>query len=196
MVALLAQAETVFAFLLGVLFLKERVSSKEILGLLIAIGGFIVISNIRGEINLFTALIVLFSSFLYASQSFLVKKFGGNIDSVAYSYLRTILMSSLLSIYLLTFHSISFIAWVPFLILAGGQVAGFVVGRILYFQAHKHLPMSTLNTLLLFDPVLILIFSFFLFGDALTFQKIIGSTLIISGLIYFSKEKMKLRKMQ
>lgn len=194
LVSVLAQAETIFAFLLGVLFLRERVNGKEILGLAIALIGFLIISNIEGEIQPITVFIVLLSSFLYASQSLLVKKYGFHIDALAYGYLRTLLMVALLTMFVLSTQTLSWIGWTPFWILALGQVFGFILGRVMYFQAHKYLPISTLNVLLLLDPPLIVLLGFFFFGDMITLQKIIGSGLILGGLLYFSREKRKLKK--
>ena len=193
MVALLGQAEMIFAFILGIIFLKERVNIKEIIGLLVALAGFVILSYTKGEITPFTLFIIMLLNFLYAAQSFCVKKFGKKIDSVPYSYLRVLIMAILMSIYLLSLYSISWVGWFPFFILAGGQIFGFILGRTFYFQAHKYLNISTLNSLLLFEPVPILIGGFLLFGDVITPQKAWGSILIFLGLLYFSWEKQELK---
>ncbi len=193
-VSLLTKSQTIFAFLLGILFLKEKFSLKEGFGILIAIMGILIIANLEGEISSVAVLATLTSSILYALQSLLVKKAGTHINAPIFSFLRVVVTTTILAIILLSLQRITLIPPLAFLTLALSQVFGFFIGRIFYFEAHKFLPISKLNMVTLFTPVLILIGEFIFWGDTISWQKLIGSVLIIGGLCFFIREQFKLKK--
>ncbi len=194
-IALLSKSETIFAFLLGFLFLHEKVSLRELLGILIAIIGIFLISNLDGKTSLGSSLLVLVSTSLYALQSLLVKKFGKNITAMPFSLLRVLLISIILAIIFLPQGKITLVSPIVFLILGISQVFGFFLGRICYFEAHKFLPISKLNFFLLIEPVFVLIGAYLLFGDIISWQKFMGAVLILGGLLFFIREQLKLKRL-
>ncbi len=195
LVALLVQTGIIYSFFLGVFFLKEKVTFLEIIGFIIAIIGVILISNLKGEITYMVAIAPMLSAFMYSLQSFFIKKWGGEkLRSTVFAFQRIFVTMIFLSAILLAQGKIEFIPLDLFFIIAVSQIFGFFIGRIFYIEAHKYFPISKLNIFLALEPVIILIGGYFLFGDTLSSQKILGAVLIIGGLIFFIKSKERLKK--
>ncbi len=192
-VALLFQTEVIFAFLLGIFVLKEKINFLEILGFMIAIVGIILIANLKGEVTNAVVTAVLFSAFLYALQSFFIKKLGKNLNSSVFAFQRIIFTTLILSFVFLVQNKINLIPLNIFLMLTLSEILGFFIGRIFYVEAHKYLPISKLNTFLFLQPIIMLMGAYFIFGDGLSSQKIIGTFCIVSGLIFFIKSRDKLK---
>ncbi len=193
-VALLSQSEVLWAFFLGIIFLKEKISVKEFIGIFLAIWGIFFISTLEGKSSLFAAALVLSSKLFYAGQSFLVKKYGKDLETFSFTYVRAILLSIIIGIFISIQKELSIFPLPALFLLALSQVFGIFLGRYCYFEAHKLLPISKLNVFLFLEPVLVLIGGYILFGDTVSGQKLLGATLIIGGLLFFVHEQVKLKK--
>ena len=192
-IALIGKSETIFAFILGVFFLKEKISLREVFGILIALAGFVFLSTIKGEMSFFLVTLMLICRFLYALQSFVIKKFASDIDGFAFGFLRLILM-------LLFFGSIfglqGKIEMIPVLAIITATSAlmlNAIFAKMFYFEAHKYLEISKLNMFLILQPVLVLFGASFFFGDPISLQKMFGAVLVLGGLAYFSWEQVRIK---
>jgi len=189
-VALLVQTGIIFTFLLGIIFLKEKINFGEILGFILVITGVIVISNLEGEVTFLAVLASIVSAFLYALQSFFIKKWGGkSLKSTVFAFQRILVTLIFLSILLFLQGNIKWIGFDLFFIIAVSQIFGFFIGRIFYVEAHKYLDISKLNVFLALEPVAVLVGAYFIFGDIIYWQKFLGAFLIIGGLIWFIKSQ-------
>lgn len=188
-ISLLEKSNILFVFLLGILFLREKVSMKELLSVGIAIVGLFLIANLEGEVSGLGVFAIFLGQFLYAIQSFLIKKKGGKMDSFFFSYVRSVLMLVFTGIFFGVLGKIGLIPIKVFLILTGSQILGVFVSRYLYFEAHKFFPISKLSFLMLAESILVLLGAYFLFGDIITMEKVVGAGLIVFGLAFFLKEQ-------
>lgn len=191
LVALLNQSEILFAFLLGIIFLKEKISLKEIPGLFIAILGFFVLSNLDGEISALVVAAILISRLSYATQSFIIKKFVPKMDGFSFGFMRQIFMAIFIGVIFGLSGKITNISFTPICIVSLGMIFNVIIAKSLFFEAHKYLPISKLNLIRLLEPIAILIGTFLIFGDLISMQKLIGSILITFGLLLFIKEQSK-----
>lgn len=189
--SLLEKSNILFVFLLGIIFLQEKVSAKELLSVGIAIIGLFLIANLEGEVSRLGVFAILCGQFLYSVQSFLIKKFGGKMNSFFFSYVRSVLMLIFTGIFFGILGKIELIPMKVFLILTGSQIFGVFISRYLYFEAHKFFPISKLSFLMLAESILVLLGAYFVFGDIITIEKIIGASLIVVGLAFFLKEQGK-----
>ena len=195
-VALLGPAKILFSVMLGLCFLKETLLFREWLSLSFMILGIIIISNLEGEIVLITALILLLARFLYSLQGFLIKRWGGKIDTLAFIYPRAVLMASYFWIIAALFTTDPFVE-IPLnglCIIVGCEVLAAYIANFFYFEAHKHLPLSKLNISLVLHPLLVLIGSWIFFHDPISFQKCVGAVLVLGSLSYFSYLQIKEKK--
>ncbi|MCF7831248.1 DMT family transporter [Candidatus Gracilibacteria bacterium] len=188
-VALLENMQPIFALLLGMMFLSERLNRGEIFSALLIFGGISLISALKGEVTPDAVFALVGSSFLYALHSFLFKQFGKEANTVCFVFLRGWLSAVLLWLLILMVGKVEWVGWEVLFILALINVLGMGVARYFFFQAHKHLPISKLNIFLLLQPVGVLLGTFLIFGDPVSFQKILGAILILSGGFFFARSK-------
>ena len=193
-VGLLGRADVLITLSLGALFLGEKFSWKEILGAIIALGGLSLVANLPNEISLFVVGIVLFMRFLYAMQSFLVKKSGQTLRGISFTFLRMVIITSVLFVTALITNTLQLPSLLILGLLFGSQIFGAYLGRILYFEAHKYLGIGHINLLTLSHPVILLIGTWLLLNEPMPAQKIIGGGILLFGLAIIVLEKSELNK--
>ncbi|MCW7480953.1 DMT family transporter [Leptospira kanakyensis] len=191
--AILIKTTVLYNVLLGVFFLGEKLKGREVFGILIAVLGIYMISTLQGQIKLISAFLILLSAFLFAIQSYMIKKYIPEILGLEYAYLRLFLLSIfffLYSLYIGSFHipNISVIV-----ILGLFSLLGYFLGRAFYFEAHNHLPISKLNATLLIEPIFLMFVGILFMKEPFDSQKLIGAGFILLGLylIVFHKKKVK-----
>ncbi|TGK47748.1 DMT family transporter [Leptospira kanakyensis] len=191
--AILIKTTVLYNVLLGVFFLGEKLKGREVFGILIAVLGIYMISTLQGQIKLVSAFLILLSAFLFAIQSYMIKKYIPEILGLEYAYLRLFLLSIfffLYSLYIGSFHipNISVIV-----ILGLFSLLGYFLGRAFYFEAHNHLPISKLNATLLIEPIFLMFVGILFMKEPFDSQKLIGAGFILLGLylIVFHKKKVK-----
>jgi len=193
-ISLLQRSVIIYSFLLGIFFLKEKVNLKEILGILVAIVGLFLVVNLKGEVTGLAVIVSLTSCFFYALQSFVLRKDSKKLDMTAMTFFRSIFILLVLGILLLILGKMELIPLEAFLILTVSQFCGATVWAVLFFRAHKYLPLSKVSLVLLLGAVFVPICAYFIFGDSLSNQKIAGMSLIVSGLAFFMYAQKRLKK--
>lgn len=191
---LFSKSDILFTFLLGVIFLKEKVTFRELLGIFIAGVGFFFLSTLEGEVTLWLVFLTLVCRFLYALQSFFIKKYAPGVDSSSFGFLRSVFILGFLGIAFGLFGKISFISFVPFLFATIALISGGIFSKILYFEAHNLLDISRLNIFLLLTPVFVLSGGYFLWGDHLSASNLGGATLVLGGILYFSLQRSAFKR--
>jgi drug/metabolite transporter (DMT)-like permease len=191
-VALLENTQALFAFLLGLSFLKELTSKKLFLYMGFVFLGIILISSLKENISISLATIILFSSLIFAFQSFCLKKWGNSINGIPFVFLRLVGMLCVLSVFFIIVPGNKTIPINAFFLLSFAHILGVIVCRYFFFEAHKYLSISVINLSLLILPVAIVTLEYIFFGVSLSSQKLIGSMCIMIGMYFFIQEKQKL----
>jgi drug/metabolite transporter (DMT)-like permease len=189
--------------ILSIMFLKEKITMKKILGIVISFLGVIIISlwgsvNTTLEINyLFGALAVLFAAAMGAIYTIVGKKYLERYTGFS----LTIYAMFLGSIGLIPFvresliyevSNMSFDGWLSIIILG---VFSTVIGYSLWYIALEKKNASDLGVYLYAIPVLSTIISFQMFKDQITYLYILGGFLVILGLIIVNFEKRNKAKL-
>ena len=181
-VSLLAKTLVIHSAILGFIFLKERFTLIEGIGFIAVIPGVILISTLTTEVDPRAVWAILISAFIYAIQSLLVKKFAPNLHGMEFTFLRA---SFMVMIFGSAFYSFGLIQKIPIMtvaLLGIVSVSGLMFGRAFYFEAHKYLDISKLNTTMLIEPVFVLIIAYFFLSESLSLTKISGTLFILGGL--------------
>lgn len=190
-VGLIGKSQVLFAFLLGIFFLGERVTWRESPGLILAAIGIFLVSSLHGEVPLLAVFLLFGFAATHAVQSLFVKKFMPNVDGMAFAFLRGFLIFIFLAAVLIPTGKVSFVPPGALAWLAGGQICGMILARAFYFSAHNSLPLGRLNVLLLLEPILLLAGAQIFFGDTLSAQKLWGAAAILAGLGLFMREQFR-----
>ncbi|TGM47746.1 DMT family transporter [Leptospira biflexa] len=191
--AILIKTTVLYNVILGVVFLGERFKDREVFGIILSIFGIYLISTLQGQINLISASCILISAFLFAIQSYLIKKYIPEILGLEYAYLRLFLLCVFFLLYALGIGSFAFPEWQTIVILGFCSLLGYFLGRAFYFEAHNYLPISKLNATLLIEPIFLMFVGILFMKEPVDLQKLGGGAIILLGLylIVFHKRKVK-----
>jgi O-acetylserine/cysteine efflux transporter len=187
----LAQTSTLFALVLGVVWLRDRLSRLEAAGALVAVTGVFVIGFQPGDLLRWGALLVLVSTFFYALHAAVVKRYGNDIDFANFFLYRigsTALFLFLFSVFAGNLQWPTAPAW-GILLLAG--TVDVVISRILYYVALRRLQISVHAVVLTLSPVVTSVWSLLLFGTWPTLTGFIGGAVVIAGVILVSRGRRR-----
>jgi drug/metabolite transporter (DMT)-like permease len=181
--AMLAQTATIFALALSVIWLREHLSSVEILGAAVALVGVFIISFQPGDYIRLGSLMVLASAFMYALHAAIVKRHGGDLEFSNFFLWR--IASTTAFLLLFTTVGGQWVwpgreAWI--IIIVAGTV-DVVISRVLYYVALRRLKMSLHTIILTLSPVLTVLWSVLLFSERPSMQALVGGAAVILGVV-------------
>lgn len=191
--AILIKTTVLYNVMLGVLFLGEKLKMMEVFGIVLAIIGIYMISTLEGQIKILSAFCILLSAFLFAIQSYMIKKYVPEILGLEYAYLRLFLLSVFFFLYSLWICSFQIPDLSIIVALGLFSLLGYFLGRAFYFEAHNYLPISKLNATLLVEPIFLMFVGILFMKELIDSQKLAGAGLILTGLylIVFHKQRLK-----
>ena len=179
---LLAQIIVVYNLVLGVVWLKDKLSPAQVAGAALCLLGVVIISFQPGEILRVGSFMVIGGTFLYALHAAIVKKFGGDIEFIQFFVWR-VLSTTLMIIIAVTitgqWQVPTGIVWFWLFISATADV---VISRALYYMALRRLRISMHTLVLTLSPIMAALWSILLFGITPSPQQIIGGIAVIAGL--------------
>ncbi|SEQ87837.1 Uncharacterized membrane protein [Virgibacillus subterraneus] len=190
-VGFLGRFYTVFAVILSVLILGERMSKSEIAFIILAILGTFMFVNKGGVGNstLLGSLFALLYTFFFALTNIFIKKtlskdknsnsilFTNNSITLIFVLIYAVLVGDLFNGNY-SYKGIS-------LIILSSVITGFI-GTILLYEALKYLRFSIANVTRAFSPVILAVISFPFFPIELTVLNIIGGILLIVSILLLS----------
>ena len=189
--ALLSENSILFGLGFGLVWMRERLGPVQVVGALLALGGVFIITFQPGDYLRLGSVMVLGSSFLYATHAALAKRYAGDIDFLDFFFFRLLCTAGFLFIFAvgrgaLTWPSPQ--AW-PLLILVG--TVDVVVSRSLYYLALRRLPISIHSIVLTLSPVVTVAWSLLLFGSRPTPQQLLGGAAVIAGVLIVTLHRSK-----
>jgi len=192
--SLTGKSQVLFTALLGIAFLRERFSAFESAGIVITVAGIAMISQIPNEVNLPGVASTMLSAFIYSVQSLVVKKYATELHGIEFSYLRAVLMALMYGVVFAANGMLEMLPLKDIFYLGGFSLTGLIAGRTFYYEAHKYLGISRIGIGMLFEPVVILIASFYLLEESLGGFKLFGAALILFGLWMVAAKNLNLRR--
>lgn len=195
--ATIQQIQVPMAVLLSVIFLKERISFIQILGIIIAIMGVVVVYGIP-EVNFIGFIFTILAAFFYGVSQLVFKK---SVDIplttfVAYTSLFSVPFLIVLSFLFDEKLDVEKVNWFEFSWVMGFQIL--IMGSstsiwqkiISYYGVNKVTPTGLLTVIFAILGGVILL------DEKITYQMIIGATIIIMGvaLTTFFKPKESIWK--
>ena len=190
---------SIFVVILAAIFLKEKITLKIVLGVLLSLVGIVIISTVGKSDSLFEikyisgALAVLLAAVLGAGYTVAGKKMLQRYSALS----LTVYVCLLGSLGLIPFISSSLFEEVAAMSLTGWSVVIFlgvfptVIGYVLWYVALEIKSASEISVYLYFVPVLSTIISYILFRDEITWLFVFGGALVILGLHVVNKQSSK-----
>ncbi len=191
--SLIARMNTIFALVLGIFWLKERLRRGEKYGTALAVAGVFVISFQWGDQSSriwLGTLLVLGSTFAYALHAAIVKKEGGQMDFLNFFLFRMLATSFFLFIFAAGSGEL---VWptgreVWLILLVTGTV-NVTISRSLYYLVLRRFKLTIMTVLLTLSPVITILWSMVLFDEQPSLQGLVGGTAVTLGVILVTWSK-------
>lgn len=188
--AILNQFELLYSFIFSIIFLKEKVSLKQVLAsLLIVLGGVVLMSDSFKNINLKGDLIVIFSVWMFQVSHIAAKKLSANIPCQVIAAAKNLYALPLMIVLFLMYSNTIFIkpGTTLYGVLFYMGIIRYGLSYLLWFWTIQKLPLSKVTAIALSYPALTLILSCIFGYDKLTLYNVTGLILSMLGAIMLSK---------
>lgn len=195
--ALLVQMGTPFATLLAVIFLKEKLGTKRLIGLLLSFSGVIVLAGGPTLPSPLPLCILLLSAFGWAISQLLIKQ-GPPIAPLALAGWVALLAVPQVALGSWLFESGQWLAiqnagWAGWGAVFYTAVMSSIVAYSIWYTLLRRHPVNRVVPMTLLVPVLAVGLGVFLMDDTLGVHKLMGGGLVIAGialiLIRFRKRR-------
>ena len=182
--------QPIFVIILSTLFLKEKLTSRKIVGVVFAIVGMILINGIQlgGSDPKRGFILSLWAAILYAIIVFINKanKKLAKIDGLVLTDIQMFGAALVMAFYTFTNYHGEFAHLdkksIIIMIILG--IVHTALAYYLYFTSIKHVDGQSLAVLGYIDPASALLFSALFLHERLTIMQWIGAVLILGGALY------------
>jgi drug/metabolite transporter (DMT)-like permease len=189
------QFTTVFSIFFGVVFLAERLSRQEILGVAAALGGLFFLAYGNAQVELASTLAVLAAAVLFATVNVFSKYFVQDIPPFSLAGGRSFFIMLYLMAYALILGKLEFnVPPVALLYSVLGAVTGMVLSFVLFFKALETWEISKTAAIRSMEPFLTALFSFFILALEPTLNQLVGGVFIVLGVAILSLSREKTGK--
>jgi len=194
--ALLANVEILFIIVIGILFLKEKVSKKDILGFAFLLIGAVFLStnnlqNITFGQNLFGSLLVISSAFFWSLDTSLSKFLSHKRNLIFITALKTAIGGSILFILSLIL-GLNFtlpLFRVPLLLFIGLVCLSFSL--VLIYFSIRIIGSTRTGSIFALSSLFGAVTAFFALGEPLTVLQLSFGILMLIGVLILYKEENK-----
>jgi len=187
----------VLVTILSILYLKEKVTIKQVIGILLSLSGVVIISilgtaNATIEINyIYGALGVFFAALMGAVYTILGKKMLERYSALSLTAYAMLLGSigliPLINNELITeVSNLPVMAWFALIFLG---LFSTIISYTLWYVALETRDATEISSYLYAIPVLSTILSYFLIGEIITIFFILGGIFVITGLLLVNSKK-------
>jgi drug/metabolite transporter (DMT)-like permease len=177
----------IYVLILSPILLKEKISRFQILTILVAFVGFVLIigqSIDFSDAAFLGIMAATFSGILYALIVIINRKYASHLYGEAVAFIQLLFTMLVLLPFVIGSNSVAEfslmtpIAWVLLLILGLFHTGLAYIG---YFQSYKTCSASTVAQFTYLDPAFALLFGYFLASESLTMIQAVGGLLILGS---------------
>jgi drug/metabolite transporter (DMT)-like permease len=187
MLVLLSRSEIIIAMLLSWLFLKEIITSRAWLAVVVIIAGIIVmkLNTLSFELNEWSAIIwAITAAFGFAVMQVLAKSIIHEINPQVLNVSRLAFALVILWSLEEVRSSVTVLEFTEWQWLALAAFCGPFVGRVSYTYALRYLTISKTVIIGSFSPVATLIFELLVFGTLINAYEAVGGTIMLAGILW------------
>ena len=188
--AILNQFELIYSFIFSIIFLKEKITFKQILAsVLIVLGGVVLMAGSVKNINLKGDLIVILSVWMFQVSHIAAKKLSASIPCQILAAAKNLYTLPLMALLILVYSDSIFIkpSAIFYGVLFYMGIVRYGLSYLLWFWAIKKLDLAKVSAIALSYPALTLILSCIFGYDKLTLYNICGLILSMLGALWLTK---------
>ncbi|UTR10389.1 DMT family transporter [Evansella sp. LMS18] len=190
-IGFLGRFYTVFAVILAVIFLKERLARVEVIFICSAVAGVFLFVEPGGDYkaNLLGSLFALLYTFFFALTNIYIKKtMSADKNSNSLLFTNNIFSIGIISVYVVagggTAGGTFSLEGAGFIILS--SLLGGFLGTLLLYEALKYLRFSIANVTRAFSPLLLAVISYPFFPIEITLKNTAGAILIVGSILFLA----------
>ena len=187
MLILLSRSEIIIAMLLSWLFLKEIITARVWLAVVVIIAGIIVmkLNTLSFELNEWSAIIwSITAAFGFAVMQVLAKSIIHEINPQVLNVSRLALALVILWSLEEVRSRVAVLEFTEWQWLALAAFCGPFVGRVSYTYALRYLTISKTVIIGSFSPVATLVFELLVFGTLINAYEAVGGTIMLAGILW------------
>lgn len=187
--SMLTQFSIIFGLVWGLLWLKEKLTPKQMIGAAVAILGVITITFQKGDYFRIGSIMVLSSAFFYSFHAALVKRYGGELNFFEFFTFRLATTGIFIFIFGWTSGSLAWPsakAWPLLILVATIDIA---IGRSLYYLILRRFKISLFSILMTLSPLLTVIWSVLIFDVIPTWIQLLGGVGILVGVSIVTRNR-------
>jgi drug/metabolite transporter (DMT)-like permease len=181
--SLLVQTTTIFGLLLGVVWLGERLSRRQVVGAAVCLLGVAIITFQPGDYLRLGALLIIGSSVFYALHAAIVKRYGGGLDFLEFFVWRVVSVAGFLFFVAAALGPLQWPTPTAWLILIIAGTVDVVISRALYYLVLRRVKVSVHSLILTASPVVAIIWSYILFQSVPTARELLGGVAVLAGVM-------------
>lgn len=191
----LLRLEPIFIILIGYIVLKEMISKKQLVLILILLFGAFLLST-AGDVSLFKEyqigdLLVISSLALFAYSYIPAKKLSQKVNPINSAFITSILGGLILIPIALTLTPISsfYLSSHGIFLLLGYVLFLCLLGIVLWYKSLETVRPWVVGSILSIGTVIGSLFAYFWLGETLNIVQIIGAGIILISSFFISKEQ-------
>lgn len=189
--SLLGKMSTLFALGFGLIWLRERFTAFESVGVVAAIVGTFIIAFQPGEFIWVGVSMAIASTFMYALHAALVKRHGGGIGLADFFLFRLACTTAFLLLFTVGRGELLLPGWQAWLILLLAGTIDVTISRTLYYLTLRKLNLSFHSIILTLSPAATILWTLFLFGVRPSLQQLIGGIAVTIGVLIVSTSQAR-----
>lgn len=186
--AILTRLDVPFTIILGVLFFKEKMTLKTVIGLILCFFAVYIISGGIELTQMKYIFLMIFSSFCSGCANIVAKKITGLDNKTIVSWASLFMGIEMLTVSLLTEDKLiikPLNTWAILDIVYLGIISSYLTYLVLYYLLRRY-ETSTIMPYNFLRPIVSIVLGFLMLGEPITSNKVIGVILILSG-VYLSQ---------
>lgn len=194
---LLTYTAPIFSVILSVIFLRETIARKTIVGIIISLVGVILVSDPSGisigSSQTLGSLLALLGAFFYAAMAISSKTLTQKTTPLYAAFWQYFIILILTSVFAFNLTLSNFTSNIVSLVYLGWAAGG--IAFLLYMQGVKRVKGQLIQIITMLEVLVGSLSGVFLLGETLTLPIVLGAACILGGvLIATSKSQKKLTK--
>ncbi len=177
----------VFTIILSFIFLKEKFTKMESLGVAVAMGGAFLITASGGNLVLKGVIFMLLAALFFAIHNILAKTVADDVDPMSLNTMRALFSFFVISVYTFSTGKVSMPPLQMLVFIALASSVTMVIGFWFFLRAIKEMEVSKVMVVRSIDPFFVILYSFIVFRTIPGPIEIIGGAIIVAGILIMIK---------
>jgi len=181
--SMLSQFGVIIALVLGIVWLRERLTRAQGVGATLAIAGVFVITYQPSLDLRFGALLILLSNMFYVLHTAITKRYGDAMDFISFFTFRIVATTAFTFVFALGRGTFTVPNGQTILFLLIFGTTDVVISRALYYMALRRFSLSIHTIVLTLAPVLTIVWAYLIFQEVPGQLQFAGGALVLAGVV-------------